>query len=603
MSDREKECTAVGEPLEALTLAAAFQRTVAKYPSKIALRTIGGEVELTWSHLDQEVRSVAAGLAALGVSKGDRVAMMLRNTIENHVVDCAVCVLGAAPFGIFNSSSIEQIAYQVAHAEAKVIVTERRFLDKVRQAAKSDGSLVEHIVVVDGGHDELTLHDVKMSGDPAFDVDAVWRSIDPEDVACVIFTSGTTGPPKAAQWSHRMIMSGLRATHQAIPIPEKAIISYLPLASAAGRINGLHYAVVNGATMTVCPENADLPKALIDAHPDMFTSTPRWFEKLQVAIEQLIAAEPVGTRERLNNALKSGIAFSKSGESGVTSAEIDGSQSNASSAADADLFKPILHRLGLDELKVVIIGGASVAPEMLHFFRAVGIPLLEAYGATEVSICVYNRVHDFKTGTAGKPLPGVELSLEDDGEILIRGDLNMSGYLKDPDRTREVLDDDGWIRTGDIGVLDTDGFLTIVDRKKDIIINSHGKNMSPAVIESAIVGESSLIAQLVVVGEARRYVTALVTVDRQSLAQFVSENPELSSLETEDILRSDLLRQEIQRAVDRGNARLNSNEQIKKFILLPEVWEFDSAEVTPTGKLRRRAITTKYADAIESLYE
>jgi long-chain acyl-CoA synthetase len=602
----ERRLTGQHGPVEASTLAEAFQRTVASYPDKPALRTIGGGTELTWSQLDDRVRTVAAGIDALGIQKGDKVAILMRNIVENHVTDYAVAHLGAIPFGIFNTSSPEQIAYQVGHAEARLIITETKFLANVRQAAATLGDQVENIIIVDGESEphgvEKALAMVERVSRPGFDFDAAWQAIEPEDIECIIYTSGTTGPPKAAQWSNRMIMSGLRSTDQAIPMPREGILSFMPMAHAGGRSCGHHAALVYGATLTVCPDFTDVPKALVDVHPDQFMCPPRMFEKLRVAIEGIIELSPEPQRSELKAAVELGLRFAHAEDASSAESVADLQPLRAEREAGVTLLKPVLANIGFDRLKAVIIGGASVAPELVHFFRAVGAPMLEAYGATEVLLNVFNRVEDFKTGTAGKPLPGVELKLAEDGEILCRGPLNMSGYYRDPDSNAKVMDDQGWIYTGDIGVLDDDGFLKIVDRKKEIIINSHGKNMSPAVIESAIREESSLIAQFVVIGEARRYVTALVTLDPEAVATFVKRHPEFSGSGIDEVMRSEAVRAEIQGAVDRGNKLLNRNEQVKKFTVIGSAWEVDGDELTPTAKVKRRVVNEKYAEQIEALY-
>lgn len=599
--------TVTGAPVHARTLAEAFQRTVAFYPDKPAVRTIGGGTELTWSQLGDRVRTVAAGIDALGVKKGDKVAILMRNIVENHLTDYAVAHLGAVPFGIFNTSAPGQIAYQVGHAEARLIITETKFLANVRQAVATLGGLVEHIIVVDGEDGalrgvETTLAAVEGTSRPGFDFDAAWQAIEPEDIECIIYTSGTTGPPKAAQWSNRMIMSGLRSTDQAIPMPREGVLSFMPMAHAGGRSCGHHAALVYGATLTVCPDFTEVPKALVDVHPDQFMCPPRVFEKLRVAIEGIIEASPEPQRGELKAAVELGWRFAHAEDAKSTESVDDLAPLRAEREAGLQLLKPVLAKIGFDRLRSVIIGGAGVAPELVHFFRAVGAPMLEAYGATEVLLNVFNRVDDFKTGTAGKPLPGVELKLAEDGEILCRGPLNMSGYYRDPDNNAKVMDDAGWIYTGDIGVLDDDGFLTIVDRKKEIIINSHGKNMSPAVIESAIREESPLVAQFVAIGESRRFVTALVTVDPEALATFTKRHPELAGIGVDEVMRSETVRAEIQSAVDRGNARLNRNEQVKKFAVVGAAWEVDGDELTPTAKVKRRVINEKYSEQIEALY-
>lgn len=610
MASDSRTQSAQTTPLQASTLAEAFQRTVATYPHKVAIRTIGGDVEMTWAQFGNRVRSLTGSLAQLGCRRGGRVAILMRNLVENHLVDYAAAHLGAVPFGIFNSSAVEQIVYQVGHAEAEIVVTEVRYLEKVAKAVAQLGDQVRHVIVVDPdgeGADlvgnQISLSAVEAASNGNFDFDASWQGIDPEDIACIIYTSGTTGQPKAAMWSHRMIVEGVRAIDAVIPLPRRGLISFLPMAHAGGRNNSHHYALAYGATITVCPDMNDVPAALVDVHPDLFSSTPRVYEKLQVAIEALIEAEPDESRRTLKDALELGLQLSRAEEAGSAPSIAQLAPLRDRWQPSVKLFKPILEKVGLDRLNVVIIGGATVAPELVHFFRAIGTPMLEAYGSTEVMLNVFNRVDDFKTGAAGKALPGVELRIAvEDGEIFCRGPLNFSGYFKDPDNTAEVMDADGWVATGDIGTIDDDGFLRIVDRKKEIIINSHGKNLSPAVIETAILEESSLIAQFVAIGESRRYVTGVATLDPVAMQTFIAQRPELASLSLRDAIDHELVRAEVTAAVQRGNARLNTNEQVKKFAIVGLAWEPGSDILTPTSKVKRRVVVAEYGEIIESLY-
>ena len=601
--------TADGPPLQANTLPEAFQRAVATYPDKIAIRTIGGGVELTWAEFGGRVRDVTGGLARLGCHRGERVAVLMRNVLENHLVDYAFGHLGAVPFGIFNSSSVEQIVYQIGHAEAEIVVTEARYLGRVAEAAAELGDQVRQIIVADPDGEgpvlvgnQISLSMVEGTPSDGFDFESSWRAIDSDDLACIIYTSGTTGQPKAAMWSHRMVTEGVRAIDAAIPLPRRGVISFLPMAHAGGRNNSHHYALAYGATITVCPEMKDVQAALVDVHPDLFSSSPRIYEKLQVAVESLIEAEPEDSRRALEQALELGLRFSHAEEAGADSGLAELDELRERRDRGVKLFEPILAKIGLDQLAVVIIGGATVAPELVHFFRAIGTPMLEAYGSTEVMLNVFNRVDDFKTGTAGKALPGVELRIAQDGEIFCRGPLNFSGYFKDPQKTAEVITADGWVATGDIGSIDTDGFLRVIDRKKEIIINSHGKNMSPAVIETAILEASSLIAQFVAIGEARRYVAGIATLDSVALQTFIDQRPELAGLSPREAIDHEVVAAEVSAAVERGNARLNSNEQVKKFTVVGLAWEPGGEILTPTAKVKRRIVATAYQEVIDAMY-
>jgi long-chain acyl-CoA synthetase len=579
-------------PIEAATVCEAFQRLVAQRGEQPALRTRDDSLSLTWSELAARVRAVAAGLAGLGVGPGDTVAMLLPNVPECHIIDLAAIHLGAIPFTIYNSSSAEQLQHKLENADSRLIFTQAAFLATV-MAAKAELPLLEHVILTDGADggtsgiraSELPpaakppgrLADVEASGnrDGGFDFDSAWRAVGPEDPVTLIYTSGTTGPPKGAEWAHRTVMSQLRALDSVLPLPEENVISVLPMAHAGGRLTGHYFALPYGAAITCCPEMKDLPLALAEVHPDVFFSVPRLWEKLQVAIEGIVDALDDGPREAAQQAIRDGDARTH--------------------------VEPILARLGLERIKAAYVGGAPSAPELSAFFRAVGVPLLEAYGLTEGSLNIFNRIEEFKGGTAGKPLPGVEFRLGDDGEILLRGGLNFIGYRKQPTESAETLDTDGWLHTGDIAVLDADGYVKIVDRKKEIIISAAGKNMSPANIESAIKGESSLIGQVVTIGDGRRYNTALITLDPEA-APVRGKRLGLEGKSFDELAAAPEIRREVEEAVQRGNQRLSRVEQIKKFTLLGVSWLPDSDELTPTLKLKRKPIAAKYAAQIEALY-
>jgi long-chain acyl-CoA synthetase len=604
MSQSIPQCTLVeGDPLDAATVAEAFQRTVARYPDKTAIQTLDGSMRYTWSELADRVRRIAAGLASFGIGRGDTVAIVLPNTIDCHAIDYAAVHLGAVPYAIFNSAPAEQIEHQLRRGDATLVVTQQAFLNKVSEAAAALGDQVRHIVVVDGDASQnvSSLAELECSRDPGFDFDAAWQAITADDLAALIFTSGTTGPPKAAQYSHRTAMSQVRAMHAALPLPTDNIISFMPMAHSGGR-NTVHYmALAYGATITVCPDIKQLLQALPIVHPDSFFAVPRFWEKIQVAIEAMVQNHPEDRRAALQRAIEVGLERTKAADSGSSATAAAIATLDADYAEATLQLKPILRELGLDRIKSAFIGGAPSAPELSQFFRAVGVPMLEAYGLTEGCLNVFNRVDMFKSGSAGKPLPGVEILLADDGELLVRSDLNFVGYRHQPEATAETMDADGWLHTGDIATVDENGFISIVDRKKELIINSAGKNMSPATIESAITGESSLIGQVVAIGDSRKYVTALITLDPEAVSTY-AKRLGLGDRPLEELVAAPEIQQEVASAVERGNRRLNSNEQIKKFTVLPTVWLPDSDELTATAKIKRRVINVKYAKEIEDLY-
>jgi long-chain acyl-CoA synthetase len=591
-------------PLGAGTVPAAFQRTVANHPDKPALRTIDGSTSLTWSELDERVRRAAAGLAGVGLGHGDTLAIILPNTPECHIVDFAASHLGAVPFAIFNSSPAEQIVHQLSNADARFVVTQHDFLPKVLEAVAALAGQVERVIVVDGSSDDQTtsLDDVEGAADPDFDFDAAWRAVSPDDLATLIYTSGTTGPPKGAQWTHKTVIAEQRALDAALPMPTHGIISFLPMAHAGGRITAHYMSLAYGATITACPDMKEVPLALGSAHPDAFFSVPRLWEKLQVAIESMIAGQPdAADRSALEQVVEVGLRRVQAVEAGSGVPADETAKLVDEHERLLPLVTPLLSRLGLDNIKAAFVGGAPSSPELSQFFRAVGVPMLEAYGLTEGSLNVFNRVDEYKTGTAGRPLPGVEVRLAEDGELLCRGDLNFAGYRKQPEATADALDSEGWLHTGDIATIDGDGFIKIVDRKKEIIINSAGKNMSPANIESAVRGESSLVGQVVAIGDGRKYVTALITLDPEA-APVHAHRLGLGDLPLPELVATPALLAEVEQIVERANQRLHSNEQIKKFTVLGSAWLPDTDELTPTAKLKRRVINVKYGDDIEQMY-
>ncbi|WP_205698796.1 long-chain fatty acid--CoA ligase [Conexibacter sp. SYSU D00693] len=591
------EAEALGAPVEAPTVCEAFQRLVAQQPHRVALRTLDDRERLTWSQLDERVRAVAGGLSRLGVGKADTVAMLLPNSVVCHLVDLAAVHLGAVPFTIYNSSSAEQVAYQLRNADATVLVCERSFLPRVEEARR-DLPALAHVIVTDGDGGTTTLAEVEAAGADV-DVEAAWRAVGPEDLVTMIYTSGTTGPPKGAQWAHRTVMSQLRSLGAVVPLAQDDVISFLPMAHAGGRITSHYMALVHGATITVCPDMRELPTYLAQVHPDTLFSVPRLWEKFQVAIEGMVQALPDDQREAAQRAIAEGLEEARAQEAGGVVRE-DG-VARTSRAERLTVLRPVLARLGLDRIRSAFVGGAPSAPELSQFFRAVGVPLLEAYGLTEGSLNVFNRIEEFKGGTAGLPLPDVELRLAADGEILVRSPLNFVGYRNDPEKTAETLDTDGWLHTGDIGRLDEDGYLTVVDRKKEIIISAAGKNMSPANIEQAIKAESSLIGQVVCIGDGRRYNTALITLDPEA-AQVHGARLGLEAGAFEELVGHPEVRAEVERAVGRGNARLSTVESVRKFTLLADVWLPDTEVLTPTAKLKRRAVDARYAEQIEAMY-
>jgi long-subunit acyl-CoA synthetase (AMP-forming) len=588
--------------LEASTLCEAFQLTAAANPERVALRTKGGESELTWGEYADSVRRLAAGFAALGLGRGQTLGVMLSNRREFHFADTAAMHLGATPFSVYNTYSPEQIEYLVGDAECPIVVTEQAFLDRIVAVQKSCKKL-EHVVVVDGDAPDgaLTLEDVMERGDAGFDFDASWKSVKPEDILTLIYTSGTTGPPKGVQLTHDNLIQAVRSFDKIIAFPDDGrVVSYLPMAHIAER-NCSHYLpLMLGFTTTCCPNPREVIAYLPEVRPTWFFAVPRIWEKLKAALEAGMAAEQDEERKKAAQwAFDVGlrkVKFEQAGE------EVPEDLAAEYAKADEQVLSKIRSMLGLDELESLNVGAAPTPREVIEFFHALGLPLAELWGMSETTGAgTCNPPEKVKIGTVGPAAPGIEIKLAEDGELLIRGPVVMAGYRNAPDKTAETIDSDGYLHTGDIGELDEDGYLKIVDRKKELIINAGGKNMSPANIEAKVKAAHPLIGQAIAIGDGRPYNVALITLDPDVAPAFAQQRG-IDDTSFESVSANDAVREEVQRGVDAANESLARVEQIKKFTILPTDWEPGGDELTPTMKLKRKPIAEKYRDEIEALY-
>jgi long-subunit acyl-CoA synthetase (AMP-forming) len=544
MTDRER-----APGFDATTLCEAFQTTVKSFPDSPALRAVGDERALTWAEYGHRVERIAGGLAQRGVRRGDAVALMLLNRPEFNLLDMALLHLGATPFSIYNTSSPEQIAYLFSNAENRLVLTERRFVDKLRAA----GCDAELVIIEDGLPD----------GDHP-DFQAAWRAVTPRDIATLIYTSGTTGPPKGVQLSHANVMSALDDAGRSMWLrPAGRLVSYLPSAHVADRFIGYYIGVATGSSITSIDNPKHVLAGLVDARPTCWLAVPRIWEKLKAGLEAKGLTDP------------------------------------AALPAEAKAATHVA--LGLDQVDWVLSGAAPIAPETLQYLMALGLPVIEGWAMSETSCAgTVNPLDDVRVGSVGKPMGRIEAKLGEDGELLLRGGNIMVGYRNAPGQTAEAIDPDGWLRTGDIAEIDADGYITIVDRKKEILINAGGKNMSPANIEQKLKAASPLIGQVCVIGDARPYNVALLVLDPDGAAVHAKAH----GLDPDPVtLAADPGTLElIGAAVEAANARMSRVEQIKRFTVLTVDWLPDGDELTPTMKLKRRGVAAKYAAEIEALY-
>jgi long-subunit acyl-CoA synthetase (AMP-forming) len=535
------------DPIASQTLADTFLSTVQERGDGPALLHPDLSVALSWREYGEQARRAAGGLAELGLRRGDTLGLLLTNRPEFHIADVAALLLGATPFSMYNTSAPGQLAHLLVDAGCRIVVTEPELLPGLLAARELAPGRLEQIVVVDGGGDGHVPWSDLLAAE-----EVQPEAPEREDLATIIYTSGTTGPPKGVQLTHGNLLTVAGDVRGLLGVePGHRAISYLPMAHIAERVCTHYLHVSVGFAVVCCARPGDVVELLPRVRPEFFFSPPRLWEKLRAGVLAQVGAE----------------ALARSDE------------------ARAEVRR----RLGFDRLNAAITGAAPCPPAVIEFFHSIGIPLREVYGLSETTgVISLTPSDDIRVGTVGPPLPSMEIRIADDGEVLARGPLVMAGYRNLPEQTAEALDADRWLHTGDIGRLD-DGHLRIVDRRKELIINAAGKNMSPANIEARMKESSPLIGQSCVIGDGRPYNVALIVLDSAAVRALGE-------------LRDDEVRAEVKRGVDAANAKLARVEQIKRFALLTDEWLPDSDELTPTMKLKRKPIAEKYAEQIEALY-
>jgi long-subunit acyl-CoA synthetase (AMP-forming) len=595
---------------EAATLTEAFRATARRYADRVAVRTKGDELCLTWGALLERSDALAGGLAALGVGRGDAVALMLSNRPEFHLADLAAMTLGATPFSIYQTYAPAQIAYVIGDAGARVAIVEQQYLERLLEARRELADL-DHVIVIDHPPPEdagppaeagvLDLAEVEGSN-PGFEAAASSAAVGADDVATLIYTSGTTGPPKGVELTHRNLIAAANAAHRVLAFPEGSrVISWLPAAHVAERVAHHYLPLVRGLEVTCCPDPRQVLSYLPEVRPYWFFAVPRIWEKLKSGLETMISGLSPEQRTATEAAVAAAVERVRLQQRGEpVPAELEAEVA----AADAETFAGWRGMLGLDQVAAIHVGAAPTPVAVLEFFHAIGLPVAELWGMSETcGVGTVNPIDAVRIGTVGPPLDGVELTLAaDDGEVLMRGAVVMAGYRHRPRETAEAIDADGWLHTGDVGTIDADGYLTIVDRKKELIINAAGKNMSPANIEAAVKSSSPLIGWACVIGDGRRYNTALVVLDADFAPAWAAQHG-LEAATLAGLAEEPSLVAAVADAVDRANAGLARVEQVKKFTIVAGDWLPGGDELTPTMKLKRKPIAAKYGDAIEGMYE
>ncbi|MGH7819803.1 MAG: AMP-dependent synthetase/ligase [Candidatus Binatia bacterium] len=599
----------IDRAVEGQTICTLFRDTVAKHPDSTAARWKEGGAwkERTWREVSADVRDLANGLVSLGLKAGEFANILSSNRPEYYVADLAVLHAGGVPVSLYNTLAPEQIEYIVNHCEAGFVILENAAFYERIAGIRSRIPRVQKVILLEGAKEVggdwvISWEDVLAAGRRfgerhRGEIDARAEAIRPEGLATLIYTSGTTGPPKGVMVTQQNVTWTLQSVLSIWAWPQgMRHISYLPMAHIAERMVGYYAHIRNATTCSFCPNPQQIAQYLVEVKPELFFAVPRIWVKLHSALTTAIANNPDENQRAFANAAidtcLEKVRFEQAGK--PVAADLAERAANA-----AMVTKLIRSRIGLDEVKIASTGAAPLAPEVLEWFHAIGIPIAEVYGQSEdTGPTSWNRPGRVKIGTVGPSIPGVEVRLAEDGELLVRGGNVTGGYYKDPELTVETFRD-GWLHSGDVAVLDAEGFIRIVDRKKEIIITAGGKNIAPSNLENML-KQKPLVGQACVIGDKRPFVSALVVLDPETAAQWASSKrlpADRAALATHPQVVA-----EVQSYVDDLNRHVANVEHIRKFTILPGEWTVDSGELTPTLKMKRKIVNQKYADAIEAMY-
>lgn len=601
------ERAAIDEAIAGKTIIDYFQRNVEMYGDRPAVHWKDGEWRsLTWKQYRDTVHEAAAGLQALGVGSGEFVAIMAGNRPEHVIADYAAVHAGATAVTIYSTLAAGQIQYIADNCRATVAILEDLEFMKRWEAIRAELPNLRYVVLMEGAEnydtadwvlswDELLARGRdRLAGDP----DTVRRSVAavrPDDLATLIYTSGTTGTPKGVMITHRNVAWTTECLRRAtLTEMHPRMVSYLPLAHIAERLATHYLGTYLAGEVWYCPDLTGVLEYIQAARPTIFVGVPRVYEKFHARLNARFA-EAHGVKKVL---LHRALAANRR----RVEAEMEGKRGPAlAGLLDKVVLSKVREGLGMDQVKLAITAAAPIAPDLILFFQTIGIPLYELYGLSETTgPATTNLPGASKVGSVGRPLPGVDVEVAEDGEVRIRGGVITPGYYKLPEETADSFSADGWLASGDLGRLDEEGFLWIIGRKKDIIITAAGKNIAPARLETAL-GNHPLVSKACLVGDGRAYLTMVIALDHEE-APVWAEAHGLPYVDLASFSQLPEVREEIGRAVEEANESVARVEQAKKWVVVPDPWTPDTGEVTPSLKLKRNVVLDKYAGEIEALY-
>ena len=590
------------------TIGKMFWNRVRQYGPRAALRVKRDGVwqDISWEEWGRNVRQFALGLMALGLKEREKVALLSENRPEWTYVDLAVLSANAVDTPIYATNIPEQVEHIVKDSGSRfIVVSTEQQLAKVREIKPNVPDLEKAILIdPEAKHPEdwiLTFAEVlelgEAQGDPAA-FEKRLEDVETQDLATLLYTSGTTGPPKGVMLTHNNFISNVQGSLEVLPISESDLaLSFLPLSHSFERLAGYYALLAGGGPIAYAESTDKVPDNIQEIRPTIMCSVPRLYEKMHGRVLTTIETGPALKKKMFSWGMGVGGEVSRR----ITAKqELPGVLKLKHKVADKLVFEKLRARMG-NRLRFFISGGAPLAREIAEFFHAAGILILEGYGLTETTpVISANRPDAYKLGSVGQPLPNMEVRIAPDGEILVKGPSVMKGYYNRPEETREVLTEDGWFATGDIGYLDQDNFLYITDRKKDIIVTAGGKNIAPQNVEN-LLKLNRFIEQVCIIGDKRSYLTALIGPSFPELEDFARENG-IPTEPREQLIEHPRIQHLFQEAIDEANAQLARYESIKRFSVLPVEFSQETGELTPTLKVKRKVVGAKYKEQIDRMY-
>lgn len=589
------------------SLGKMFRSITEKYPEKTAMmfKQDGVYHSLTGSEIQKRVDTIAAALQKLGVKKTDKVLLLSPNRVEWALCDYAILSLGAVTVPVYPTLLPSHIEFIINNSEGKILIlSDQTQLAKIREIRKNLAHL-QHIVSMDPpeGADAITWNDFTKMGKEQLKknhacVKNAVAGITRDDLASIIYTSGTTGLPKGVMLTHGNFLSNVEGSLDVIFTSEAdTFLSFLPLSHVFERMAGHFLAMYHGSTIAYAESIETVADNLREVHPTIMASVPRFFEKVYARIIESLEEGSAVKKKIFFWAIEVG---KKANIYKQKKLPLKGLLKLKYGIADKLVYSKLRERVG-GKIRFFISGGAPLSREIAEFFNAASLVLLEGYGLTESSpVIAVNQVENFKFGSVGPKLKNVEVKIAEDGEILTRGPHVMKGYYKNEEATKDSIDADNWLHTGDIGYLDKDGFLFITDRKKNIIVTSGGKNVAPQPIENLLI-TSPFIEQIIVIGNKRKYCSALIVPAIDKLKAFAKQQ-QLNFKSEEDLLKHPEIEKLIRKIIDDASVDLASYETIKKFTLKKEPFTIENGELTPSLKIKRNVVEKKYKHLIDPMY-